>query len=246
MRKITFLLLILFFSQTVFALNVPKLKGRINDYAGVLINTEEAKLEQILAEAESKTSSQVVLLTIPSLEGENLEDFSMRVVEAWQIGQKEFDNGVLLLIAMKEKEIRIEVGYGLESILTDAKSGYIIRNFIVPEFKKNNFFQGITSGLAAITGIISEEFVITDEELAKYNKQEKQGRKAQIPVGLIVFIFMMLFGGLGRRRRGGLLPLIFLGSALGGRSSRSGFGGGFGGFSGGGGSFGGGGASGGW
>ena len=100
--------------------------------------------------------------------------------------------------------------------------------------------------MAVITGIISEEFVITDEELAKYNKQEKQGRKAQIPVGLIVFIFMMLFGGLGRRRRGGLLPLIFLGSALGGRSSRSGFGGGFGGFSGGGGSFGGGGASGGW
>ena len=246
MRKITFLLLILFFSQTVFALNVPKLKGRINDYAGVLINNEEAKLEQILAEAESKTSSQVVLLTIPSLEGENLEDFSMRVVETWQIGQKEFDNGVLLLIAMKEKEIRIEVGYGLESILTDAKSGYIIRNFIVPKFKKNNFFQGITSGLAVITGIISEEFVITDEELAKYNKLEKQGRKTQIPVGLIVFIFMMLFGGLGRRRRGGLLPLIFLGSALGGRSSRSGFGGGFGGFSGGGGSFGGGGASGGW
>lgn len=248
MKKILIISTVLLFClSNLFSLDIPKMNSRVNDNAGVINSADERKLETLLRDVESKTSSQVALLTINSLQGENLEDYSMRVAQSWMLGQKEFDNGVLMLVALKEKKIRIEVGYGLESILTDAKSGYIIRNYIVPEFKNGNFAGGITNGLLAISGLVTNEFEITDEELAKYNKQKKSGKRRQIPFGLIIFLFMFVFGGLGRRR-GGLFTALFLGSMLGGGRGRggSGFGGGFGGFSGGGGGFGGGGASGGW
>ena len=249
MKKIIIIsTLFVFAASALFSLNVPKLKGAVNDYAGIINSNDEEKLEALLRDVEAKTSSQVALLTISSLQGENLEDYSLRVAQEWQLGQKEFDNGVLLLVAFSEKKIRIEVGYGLESIITDAKSGYIIRNYIVPAFKKGDFTSGITNGLLAISGLVTKEFEITDEQLARYNQQQKAGKQKQIPFGLIIFLFMFIFGGLGRRR-GGLFTALFLGSMLGGGShsrSGSGFGGGFGGFSGGGGSFGGGGASGGW
>lgn len=245
--KRTIILLIVFVSFNLFSLDVPPLKKMVNDNANVLTSQQELELEKLLRNAQSQTSSQIAMLTIQSLQGENLEDYSLRVAESWKLGQKEFDNGILLLIAMKERKVRIEVGYGLESIITDMKSGFIIRNYIVPEFKKGNFAKGIANGLAVITGLVTKKFEISEEQLAKYQQQKKQGKKAQIPFGLIVFLFMFIFGGLGRRR-GGLFTALFLGSMLGGgRSSSSGFGGGgFGGFSGGGGGFGGGGASGGW
>ena len=250
MKKIILIpILFVFAVNALFSLDVPKLKGTVNDYAGIINSKNEEKLEALLRDVQTKTSSQVALLTISSLQGENLEDYSLRVAQAWKLGQKEFDNGVLLLVAINEKKIRIEVGYGLESIITDAKSGYIIRNYIVPGFKKGDYAGGITNGLLAISGLVTKEFEITDEQLAKYNQQQKAGKRKQIPFGLIVFLFMFIFGGLGRgRRRGGLFTALFLGSMLGGSHSRGGssFGGGFGGFSGGGGGFGGGGASGGW
>ena len=248
MKKIILISIIfVFILSALSSLEIPKLKGAVNDYADIINSKDEEKLEALLRDVETKTSSQVALLTISSLQGENLEDYSLRVAQTWKLGQKEFDNGVLLLVALSEKKIRIEVGYGLESIITDAKSGYIIRNHIVPEFKKGDYTGGITSGLLIISGLVTKEFEITDEELAKYNQQQKAGKKKQIPFGLIVFLFMFVFGGLGRRR-GGLFTALFLGSMLGGGRSRGGssFGGGFGGFSGGGGGFGGGGASGGW
>ena len=249
MKKIfLFLILLLIFVQT-YALKVPKLKDHINDYAGILSQQEKLALERTLISAESKTSSQIVLLTVPSLKGESLEDFSMKVVETWKIGQKEFDNGILLLIAMKERKIRIEVGYGLEHIITDAKAGFIIRNLMLNDFRKGNFFAGISASVQAISGLITKDFEITPEQLAKYKRQEQHGKPAQIPVGFIIFIIMILlsmFGKKGKGRRGGILPWILLGSLLGGSGRGSSGFGGFGGFSGGGGGFGGGGASGGW
>ncbi len=256
MKKINFFVLLVLlcpafdgFAANFSAFEVPKLTGRINDHAGILNSSEESQLESVLRNTEAKTSSQIVLLTIPSLEEENLEDYSIRVVEKWQIGQKEYDNGALLLIALAEKKVRIEVGYGLEHILTDLKSDYIIRNLIVSEFKRGDFYKGISNGLLAMSGLISGEFEITDEELAQYQRVRRKSKKVQIPFGLIIFVIMMLLGSSRRRgRRGSLLPMIFLGSMLGGsgRSSGGSSFGGFGGFSGGGGSFGGGGASGGW
>ena len=249
MKKKLIVLSVLFavLSLQIFALKVPSLKERINDYAGILNASQKAQLEAFLQNQEAKTSSQIAVLIIPSLRGENLEDYSLQVVEKWKLGQNKLDNGVLLLVALAEKKIRIEVGYGLESVLTDAKSGFIIRNIIVPEFKKGNYAQGISNGLQAISGLISHEFEITPEQLAKYRADQKKSSGASIPVGFIIFIVFLLISSSRRRGRGGLLSMIFLGSMLGGRGGQNNGGfGGFGGFSGGGGDFGGGGASGGW
>lgn len=247
MKKIL-LVFLTFLSLSLWADSIPKLRGRINDYANILSSREIAELEKMLIANENATSVEIVVLTVKSLDGEPLETYSMKVAEAWKIGKKEFDNGLLMLIAMKEREIRLEVGYGLESILTDMKSGYIIRTYLAPYFQKGQFFQGIQESLKVITAITANEFEISAEELAKYQKEQNQANKEHIPVGVIIFIIFIVLSSL-RRGRGGLLPMILLGSALRGSSRGGGFGGssgGFGGFSGGGGSFGGGGASGRW
>ncbi|HPR17301.1 MAG TPA: TPM domain-containing protein [Candidatus Cloacimonadota bacterium] len=251
MKKIIGLLVSILLFSSLSALGVPALKGHVNDYANVLTSQQKTKLESYLTNYEQATSIQVALLTIKSLQGENLENYSMQVAEKWKLGQKEQDNGVLLLVAMQEKKLRIEVGYGLEGTLTDAKSGYIIRNYIVPSFKTGDYFNGISAGIGAITGVLSKDLVITDEQIAQSQKEEESSG-VQIPFVFLVILFMAVFGGFGRRRRGGLLPFLFLGSMMGGNDHHRGGGfggfggGGFGGFSGGGGGFGGGGASGGW
>ncbi len=254
----TFILLVLMIalclSLSLYSLEVPPLKGRVNDYANVLSPGQQAELESLLWDTEDKTSSQVALLTIPSLEDESLEDYTIKVVESdgWQLGQKGLDNGALLLIAMRERKIRIEVGYGLEPILTDAKSDYIIRKLMVDHFKKGDYYSGIKSGLQAVTGIIKKDFDITAEQLARYRKEQKRGKGSHFPISIIVFIIIVLLSVVKRGTRGGRgfrsgMPWIFYGGGFGsGRSSGGGGGFGGGGFSGGGGGFGGGGASGGW
>jgi len=231
--------------QTLLGIEIPTFKNRVNDYAGILSADQEANLESLLIDTENKTSSQVVLMTLRSLEGENLEDFAIRTAEKNKVGQKEFDNGVLMLVVSGDRKIRIEAGYGLESIITDLKSGYIIREIIIPYFKKNDYYGGINRGLAAITGLISKEFDITPEQLARYEKKGGRKKGGHFPFAVIVFIIIVLVnmfrGGRGGRGRGG--GVYFGGGGFGGGSS-GGFGGG--GFSGGGGSFGGGGASGSW
>ena len=258
MRKMTkkyipgvlLLVSVIFFSQAAAAIDVPRLKARVNDYAGILTGSEERVLESLLIDTENKTSSQVALLTIPSLEGEVLEDYSIRVAEKWNLGQKKFDNGVLVLVAMAERKIRIEVGYGLEPILTDLKSNYIIRKMMVPEFKRNNYFAGINNGLKAVTGLVNEEFEITPEQLQQFQKDQRKAKGTHLPFGLIiliVFAVISILNGLGGGGMRGGASGIFGGSTWGGSSRRGGgFFGGGGGFSGGGGSFGGGGSSGGW
>jgi uncharacterized protein len=228
MKIKSILILLTVCTAFVFSLEIPLLKARINDLANLLSSVEEAQLEKLLEEAENKTTSQFALLTLQSLQGESLEDYSIRVAEKWKIGQN-------------ERKIRIEVGYGLEPILTDAKCGYIIRNHIVASFKKGEYFKGISQALNAITGIVNKEFDISPEELARYKKAQEKGKGSMIPFGLfilMVIIFMNIFRG---GRGSGRGSSIFWG---GGSGSSGGFGGG--GFSGGGGSFGGGGASGGW
>jgi uncharacterized protein len=234
----------------VYALEVPPLKGRINDRAGVLSSSESRDLENYLAGVEKATGAQIALLTIPSLEGESLESYSFRVADSWQLGSADKDNGALLLIAMEEKKIRIEVGYGLEAVLTDAMSGYIIREAIVPEFKKGEFDRGIAAGLKSMGGVVTGDTPISVEQINESQQQESEGG---VSIFFLIFIFVFFFGRIGRYRRyrrRGMSPMgaFFLGSMLGGASrggsSSGGFGGG--GFSGGGGGFGGGGASGGW
>ncbi len=253
-RFITLLLLFVAVSHVSWALEVPRLQGRINDYANIVSPATEAELESYLAAVEKQSGAQIALLTIESLEGRSLESFSIAVVDQWKLGDAEKDNGVLLLIAMAEKDIRIEVGYGLEGILTDAASGYIIRENISPNFRQGNFDAGVKAGLTTIGQLVAGEITITPQQAAE---SEEKGESSIITLFIILFIVVNILsrmGRIGRYRRRGMSPLsaFFLGSMLGGSSrgrSSSGFGGGGfsgGGFSGGGGGFGGGGASGGW
>ncbi|MDA3810548.1 MAG: TPM domain-containing protein [Spirochaetaceae bacterium] len=256
-KTLIFLLFITILTFSLSAQKIPQLKGHVNDYAGVLSSSEENKINVILSNLEDSTSAQIVLLTVKDLQGYTIESFSLKTAEEWGLGQKDRDNGLLLLLAMDEKKVRIEVGYGLEGDITDLKSGYIIRNIILPEFRKGNFDTGLINGVTAINGIITKTSDISDKELAAYRDEPQRRGSAGIPFNLIIFIIIFLVSSLarGRRRggRGGLFGAFFLGSMLGGshRHSGGGFGsggGGFGGggFSGGGGGFGGGGSSGGW
>jgi len=253
--KYILILLILISAASLSSLEVPKLKGYVNDYAGVLSSTEEQQISQLFSNMEKTTTAQGALLIVPSLEGESIESFSMRVAEKWKLGQVGKDNGLLVLLAMKEKKVRIEVGYGLEGLMTDAKSGYIIRQIIIPEFKKGNFAAGLYQGVSAVSAVIGSTSDIT-EKMASSSKSRERSSSSGIPINFIFFIIIILVSSIVRRgrRRGGFFQALFLGSMLGSAARRnSGFGGssfgdsGFGGgFSGGGGGFGGGGASGGW
>jgi uncharacterized protein len=136
------------------ALDVPVLKARVTDLAGVLTPDQTAGLESKLKQLESSDSTQLAVLIIPSLEAEVLEDYSERVATSWRLGQKGRDNGALLLIAMKERQVRIEVGYGLEPTLTDARSRRIIQNEIVPHFRQGDFYEGIDAAATAIIQVV--------------------------------------------------------------------------------------------
>lgn len=252
---------VLFFTSAflVSALSVPAMNGPVNDKAGILRSSEENELITFLTSVNNQTTVQIAVLTIPSLEGESLETYSIKVADSWKLGQKNIDNGVLLLVALEERKIRIEVGYGLEDKLTDAKSGLIIRNIIAPSFQSGRYGQGIIEAVKTITGIATDNTQIVSEKMqSTSNQTSKEGSGI---FGLIfLFIFLSIItGGLGRRGRGGCsgnlgslfwLSLLFgggrggRGGGFGGSSGGGSFGGG--GFSGGGGSFGGGGASGGW
>jgi uncharacterized protein len=142
------------FVSFALALEVPALTGRVVDLAHVLPADVAASLTHDLEAHETKTSNQVAVLILPSLEGEPLESFSHRVGTTWKLGQKGTENGVLLLIVLRERKVRIEVGYGLEGTLTDLRSAHIIRQEIVPRFRSGDLPGGIAAGVHAILGTI--------------------------------------------------------------------------------------------
>jgi uncharacterized protein len=139
------------------ALEVPFLSGRVNDQASLLDSAAVQRIEASLASLEAETGAQVVVLTIPSLDGEVLEDFSIRVVEQWKLGRAGVDDGVLLLVARDDRKLRIEVGYGLEGALPDVVARRIIDEIIVPEFRNGDFEGGIEAGVAALAGVVRGE-----------------------------------------------------------------------------------------
>ena len=146
------------------AAEIPFLSGRVNDYAGILSPATVQHLSQLLKEHEDSTSNQVVVLTVTSLEGDVLEEYSMHVVENWKLGQKGKDNGVLLLVARDDRKVRIEVGRGLEGDLPDATCGAIIRKEIVPRFKEGDYDAGVTGGVEAILAAIAGSYTVDDAD----------------------------------------------------------------------------------
>ena len=155
-RRISiFLMLLLAFALTAQAQQpVPSLSGRVIDRANILSPSTENALTTLLKAHEEETSNQVVVLTIASLEGEAIEAYSIRVAQTWALGTAENDNGVLLLVAVEDRELRIEVGLGLEGDLTDALASRIIRNDIVPLFKQGQYDTGVLVGVQSILGVI--------------------------------------------------------------------------------------------
>lgn len=228
------------------ALQVPPLQGRVNDQAALLSPATKSSLTERQGQFESKTGHQLAVLTIPSLEGYPIEDFSLRVVEAWKLGKRGKDDGILLLVVANDHKMRIEVGYGLEGELPDIAAGRIIRDVMAPHFKRGDYNGGVS---AAVDAIIEK----TGGGAAAPAAGQPQAAVSRRPVGpfgrLISWIFKLAFFGIFALV---LLFVWFVNLFNPRRRYYGGFGGGFGGggggggFSGGGGSFGGGGASGDW
>jgi uncharacterized protein len=233
------------------ALPIPKAPGgRINDYAGVLSAEDRARLEDRLRAREQGSSNQVVVAIFRSLQGESLEDYSIRLAQAWRIGQKGLDNGVIFLVFTEDRKMRLEVGYGLESKLTDAISSQILRQAVAPRFREGKIADGIAAGLDAIDQAIAGTY----KGAAPAKRQQGSSLYSLFLLAIVLagfgsIILPALFANArrqgwtgGRGGWGGGGPFIFMG----GGGSGGGGGGGGGDFSGGGGGFGGGGASGDW
>ena len=206
--------LILFSTGVLTAVELPQLTGRVNDFAGMLSPDTIRQLDSALEHLEQTDSTQIVVVTVPSLQGEALETYSLRLAEAWEIGQKDMDNGALLLIARNERKIRIEVGYGLEGSLTDLIAGRIIRNVIVPRFKEGDLDRGIADGVTAMIGVVQGEYTPPQHT----RQRQRDGGSNSIFILLIAFV--MLINVLGRLRKGigaaigGVLAPIFSGLFL--------------------------------
>ncbi len=206
---------------------MPPLLAHVNDTANLLSPSARAELEQKLSDYEQKSGRQFALLTIDSLDGDALESFSIRVVEAWKLGKKGKDDGLLLLVAKKEHKLRIEVGYGLEGSITDAFSARVIRNLLVPAMRAGNVAGGFDQAFTLLMQKAAGEDVAAPEGVAD---REPRGRSSS-PFGWLVLLFFL---------SPVLIPLV-LAFMRGGGGGRWGGGGGWGGGGFGGGGFGGGG-----
>lgn len=248
------------FSVVLFALignawadgfKVPRLSGPVMDNGHFLSRSAERQLTKALLEIKKQGRGiEIAVLTVQELGGLSIEQASIQVVDAWKLGSEEKDNGVLLMFAKKERRVRIEVGQGLEGVLTDAHAKRIITETIVPLFRTGNTNEGILLGAYQVAKRTNPELNLEKIFGAGTGRWEKQRRRKGGWVSLIPFflVLLLVFGGRGRGGMGrGLLAGMFLGSMMGG-GRRYGGGGGFGGgsFGGGGGGFSGGGASGGW
>ncbi len=256
------------------ALTFPPLTGRVVDVAGILPPETEISLDQKLVALETKTSDQLVVATVPSLQGTDIAEFGYQLGRSWGLGQGKLNNGALLIVAPEERKLRIEVGYGLEGTLTDALSSVIIQQAILPKFKAGDMPAGIEAGVDAIVSVLTENESEWKARAAAAEKSKAEGGEEGWGTTLIVlvmiafYLLVILNGfrraspagrqgmGMRRSRRRGRHDAILTGTTIGGGSSWGGsWSGGSswdtgsssgGGFSSGGGSFGGGGSSGSW
>lgn len=246
MKKILLLSYFLFATTELFGFTVPKLQSYVNDYANVMSSGTVEELNSALKDYQDKTKNQVFVLTVPSIEDAgSIEDYSLAVAEKWKPGFKGSDNGIMMVFAMQDRKMRIDVGYGLEGKVPDAIASRIIRNEITPRFKQGMFDDGIKAGVVSIINELGG-YDASGIPVQEAPKSLAKGRMHSLLVFIfialfiffrIIFLPLSMFGG---GRRGGGSGGMFFGGGFGGGSSGGGFGGG------GGGSFGGGGASGSW
>jgi uncharacterized protein len=251
-------LLFVFPAAALTKLDFPPLTGRVVDQANLLDPATEQALTEKLAALETGTTDQLVVVTVSSLQDQEIEDYGYQLGRAWGIGQKENDNGALLIVAPNERKVRVEVGYGLEPVLTDAFSSQVIRDDILPSFRDGDYQAGVVKGVDALIAQLSLDPAEAQARAQAVAAQQADAKGEPIlPMIIIAAIFLFMFliamrSGRGRRSNAGSVLLWAASEALrssgrgGGWGGGGGFGGGGGGFGGGGGSFGGGGASGGW
>jgi len=170
---------------------LPKPSGRVNDFAELLDAPSRAALEQRLQDVETRTSSEIAVATVKSLEGMSIEEYANRLFKEWGVGQEKTDNGVLILVAPNEREMRIEVGYGLEGVLPDGLAGEIRDQQFLPRFRDNDYAGGITAGVGRIADIVERNQVLTAEELARFNQSSDE-----VPV-LVLVPFLGIFVAIG-------------------------------------------------
>lgn len=223
------------------ALSFPALSGRVVDDAGILSSDTRDTLTNLLAEHERQTGNQVVVVTLKSLQGTTIEQYGYQLGRNWGIGIKGKNNGALLIVSPSTRDVRIEVGYGLEGLLTDAQSKLIIENVMLPRFRSGDYDGGVLNGTVTVLQALGGQPSAKVSRPPASDEGSGDGGGGHIPIIVIAIILWLVFGRF-------FWPLFFLGG-LGGWGRSGGFGGGGfggGGFSGGGGSFGGGGASGHW
>jgi uncharacterized protein len=250
--------LFLHLATLAFALDFPPLSGRVVDQAGVINAQTRGNLETKLKDLEDKSGTQLVVATVKSLQGSDIETYANQLFRLWKLGQAQKNNGVLLLVAPNEHKVRIEVGYGLEGTLTDALSSVIVASAIIPRFKTNDYSGGIERGVDGIISVLSGDSAEWQPKVDVRSNDPSQAYNLLFPaLFLILVLFFVVYlmlnaddpgpgGSAGPRRRGSSPPVIIpWGGGSGWGGGGSGWGGG-GGFSGGGGSSGGGGASGSW
>jgi uncharacterized protein len=200
LKYLLLIIALLLLPARLVALEAPPLTGRVNDLARLLSQESLQRLEQKLAAFERETSNQVVVLTLPSLQGDDIDQFSIRVAEAWKIGQKGRDNGVLLVIAQAERKVRIEVGMGLQGVLPDITAGRIIRDIMRPYLKSGNYDQGIAVGVDSIIAATKGEFKGTGQPSRQHTAQKSSPPFITMLLGAAVAVAVL---GLFSRYLGG-------------------------------------------
>jgi len=173
--RLALIIAIFFLSAISFGADVPFLTGRVTDNAEILSKEMRQTISESLKAHEQKTGNQIAVLTIPSLDGESIEDYAVNVFNSWKLGQKGKDNGILLIVAPNDRRMRIEVGYGLEGTLPDGLAGSIIRNIMTPQFKTGNYNDGIQAGIKAIIEVLEGGTLADMESAASDKGKESSG-----------------------------------------------------------------------
>jgi uncharacterized protein len=212
MKRIFILTILFLMPLPLLALDAPQLTGRVNDYAGMLSPESASRLDQKLAAFERDQTTQIVVLTIPSLQGDDIDQFTIRVADLWKIGQKGSDNGVLLVLARDERKVRIEVGRGLQGVLPDITAGQIIRNVMRPHLKSGNFEQGIDAGVDGIIAATKGEFKAPPE--GQKNRSRHNGSSTLLTFLIFTGVAAVALGSVSRYL-GGLAGAVGLPLAAG-------------------------------
>lgn len=236
--KIKLFFIIIFFGSILQAsdIELPEPRGFINDFAGIISGEYELRMAALAQEVEEKTGAELVVVTVRDMGGLDEKEYANRLFEAWKIGKKGEDNGVLLFLALKERRVRIETGYGIESLIPDGFAGELLDTYVVEELRQGHYDLALYRGLTAIAGVIAEDAGVQVTGTVRVSRDvrsrgDKNGGTCSGTIFIIILAFLIII------TRGRIIPWLLLGSLMGGGRGGGfgggGFGGGFGGFGGG-------------